>query len=181
MATNKNHKLSLVVSGNDCSKLEIRQRIMEATLGLNKGYYVLMTERMSVNNADILAKFVISNRKEKNIAINTVISYIDGISCLDNFHKHKDLDKMDKNDIISFLDSYRKPENIDPLHRWINTYNLRLTVVCKFFRWLYSSKFNGLTAGASTTSSTTIVTPPIVSGIKRLNRKEKKYGRMKTT
>ena len=88
---------------------------MEATLGLNKSYYVLMTERMSVNNADILAKFVISNRKERNIAINTVISYIDGISYLDNFHKHKDLDKMDRNDIVSFLDSYRKLENIDPL------------------------------------------------------------------
>lgn len=43
---------------------------------LNKGYYTLMTERMSVNNADILAKFVNSNRKERNIAINTVISYI---------------------------------------------------------------------------------------------------------
>lgn len=52
---------------------------MEATLDLNKGYYNLMTDRMSAYNADILAKFVIYNRKEKNVAINTAISYIDGI------------------------------------------------------------------------------------------------------
>lgn len=76
LTINQNHKLSLVISDNDYSKIEIRQRIMEATLDLNKGYYTLMTERMSVNNADILAKFVNSNRKERNIAINTVISYI---------------------------------------------------------------------------------------------------------
>lgn len=142
---------------------------MEATLDLNKGYYNLMTDRMSAYNADILAKFVISNRKERNIAINTAISYIDGISYLENFHKHKDLDKMDRNDIISFLDSYRKPESIDPLHRWINTYNIRLTVICKFFRWLYTSKFDGLMSETITST----VTPPIICGIRRLNRKEK--------
>ena len=62
LTINQNHKLSLVISDNDYSKIEIRQRIMEATLDLNKGYYTLMTERMSVNNADILAKFVNSNR-----------------------------------------------------------------------------------------------------------------------
>lgn len=68
---------------------------MEATYGLNKSYYTLMTERMASNNADILAKFVVSNRKERNIAINTVITYIDGISYLEKYHKHKDLNKMD--------------------------------------------------------------------------------------
>jgi site-specific recombinase XerD len=86
-----------------------------------------MTEKMSVYNADILARFIISARKERNIAINTVMIYIVGISYLENYHKHKELDKMDRNDIISFLDSYRKLESVDPSHRWVNTYNIRLT------------------------------------------------------
>jgi site-specific recombinase XerD len=146
---------------NNGSYKEIRHRITEATLDLNKRYYTLMAERMAVHNADILANFIISSRKERTIAVNTVMIYIVGISYLENFHKHKDLDKMNRNDIISFLDSYRKPESVDPLHRWINTYNIRLTAVSKFFKWLYSSKFD----------PTTI--PPIISGIKRLNRKEK--------
>jgi hypothetical protein len=59
-----------------------------------------MAERMSVNNANILAEFIISNRKERNIAINTVIIYIVGIAYLENFHKHKELDKMDENLLV---------------------------------------------------------------------------------
>lgn len=72
--------MSLVASDNEHYKIEIRQEIMEATYSLNKSYYTLMIERMASNKADILAKFVASNRKERNIAINTVITNIDGIS-----------------------------------------------------------------------------------------------------
>ena len=88
---------------NNEFETEVRQRISEATLDLNKRYYTLMAENMSVDNADILAQFIISARRERNIAINTVMIYIIGISYLQNFHKHKELDKMDRNDIVSFL------------------------------------------------------------------------------
>ena len=162
---NQNQKDLGLHMKNNGSNTELRQRITEATLDLNKRYYTLMAERMSIHNADILANFIISCRKERTIAVNTVMIYIAGISYLENIHKHKDLDKMDRNDIIYFLDSYRKPESIDPLHRWINTYNIRMTAVSKFFKWLYSSNFDG-----KTTISATL---PIISGIKRLTRKEK--------
>ena len=155
---NQNQK-DLRLYENNGSNTELRQRITEATLDLNKRYYALMAERMSIHNADILANFIISCRKERTIAVNTVMIYIVGISYLENFHKHKELDKMDRNDIISFLDSYRKPESIDPLHRWINTYNIRMTAVSKLFKWLYSSKFGGRTAISTT--------PPIISRIKQ--------------
>lgn len=103
MITNQNQKhLGLVVENNEFSNLEIRQRIMEATFDLTKRYYTLMAEKMSINNADILARFIISARKERNIALSTVMIYIVRISYLENFHKHKELGKMDRNDIISF-------------------------------------------------------------------------------
>jgi integrase/recombinase XerD len=169
LATNQNKKdLNSVLKNNGSNSIEIRQRILEATSDLTNRYYILMTERMSVHNADILAKFIISNRKERYIALNTIIIYIAGISYLENFHKHKKLDKMDRNDIISFLDSYRKPENVDPLHRWINTYNTRLTALYKFFKWLCSPTFDETIASTRVTA-----TPPIISGIRRLKRKEK--------
>jgi hypothetical protein len=98
----------------DKTNTEIKQRILEATSELTNRYYILMAERMSVHNADILAKFIIYSRKERNIALNTIRIYIAGISYLENFHKHKKLDEMDRNDIISFLDSYHKSENVDP-------------------------------------------------------------------
>jgi site-specific recombinase XerD len=166
---NQNHKnLELSVKSNGFETEIRQQRITEATLDLNKRYYALMTEKMSVYNADILARFIISARRERNIAINTVMIYIVGISYLENFHKHKELDKLDRNDIISFLDSYRKLDSVDPSHRWVNTYNIRLTAVSKFFKWLYGPKLDGTRATPSST-----VTPPLLEGIKRLNRKEK--------
>lgn len=165
MTTGPNHnRLSRVIKGNGYSKVQIKERIAEATSELNKHYFIMMTERISPNNAEILARFIISSKKDRNISRNTVISYIDGIVYLENYHQHKNLEKMDKKDIISFLDSYRKSEAADPLHRWINTYNIRFQTLFKFFRWLYNLKYN---------ESKTVSIPPIMNGIKRLKRKEK--------
>ena len=167
---NQQHLKVVAVSNESTnSHKEIKQRIIEATLDLNKRYYNLMAEKMSINNADILARFIIFTRRERNIALNTVMIYIVRISYLESFHNHKELYKMDRNDVISFLNSYRKPESIDPLHKWINTYNIRLTAVSKFFKWLFSSEFDGTAA----TTSTATVTPSIISGIRWPNRKEK--------
>jgi integrase/recombinase XerD len=156
------------VKNNGFNKVKIKQQIIEATSGLNNHYVSMMVERMSVINADLLARFIILNRKDSIIAINTIAMYIDGIVYLENFHRHKDLDKMDKNDIVAFLDSYRKSETVDPLHKWVATYNIRLMVISKFFRWLYSSQHDRL---AKMTTTEKIELP--INGIKRLKRKEK--------
>jgi hypothetical protein len=44
---------------------------------------------------------------------------------------------MTRQDIVSFLDSMRKPESLDPLHRWVGTYNLYRVLLVRFFKWLY--------------------------------------------
>ena len=55
-------------------------------------------------------------------------------------------------DIMKFLDSLRKPEAIDPMHKWIGTYNLYVIILKRFFKW-----FNN---------------PYCMEGIKKLKRKE---------
>ncbi len=40
------------------------------------------------------------------------------------FNNAKPFKEITRDDLLSFLDSHRKIENIDPLHRWIGTYNL---------------------------------------------------------
>jgi hypothetical protein len=39
-------------------------------------------------------------------------------------------------DIAKFLDSLRKPESADPLHKWIGTYNLYVIIIKRFFKYL---------------------------------------------
>jgi integrase len=46
---------------------------------------------------------------------------------------------MTRDKIVQFLDSFRKTEEADPLHKWTGTYNRYLILLIKFFRWLYSS------------------------------------------
>jgi hypothetical protein len=43
-----------------------------------------------------------------------------------------------RQDIIDFLDSYRKPESVDPLHKWMGTYEVYRIALMGFFRWLYA-------------------------------------------
>jgi len=44
---------------------------------------------------------------------------------------------MAREDILKFLDSFRKIESIDPLHKWIGTYNMYRIHLMRFFKWLY--------------------------------------------
>jgi len=45
--------------------------------------------------------------------------------------------EMTRDDIIFYLNSLRKPESIDPMHKWIGTYTLRRINIMRFFKWLY--------------------------------------------
>ena len=45
---------------------------------------------------------------------------------------------MTREDLLSFLDSYRKAESADPLHKWIGIYNIYRIQLIRLFKWLYS-------------------------------------------
>jgi integrase len=54
------------------------------------------------------------------------------------YHKNKSFKKISRSDIIEFLDSLRKTETQDPLHKWIGSYNLYRIYLLRFFRWYHS-------------------------------------------
>ena len=56
---------------------------------------------------------------------------------LSRFHKDKPFTSYKRNDIIAFLNSFRKSDDQDPMHKWVGTYNLHLICVTRFFKWLY--------------------------------------------
>ena len=70
---------------------------------------------------------------------------------------------MNHDDIISFLNSHRKPEPLDPLHKWIGTYNNRLITLVQFFKWLYNPEL----------PSKDRPKPDIIANLQQLRRKEK--------
>lgn len=63
-----------------------------------------------------------------------------------------DVSTATQTDIIKFLDSLRKSEAVDPMHKWIGSYNLYVSILKRFFKW-----FNN---------------PYCMEGIRKLKRKE---------
>jgi hypothetical protein len=59
------------------------------------------------------------------------------------FHRDKPFSDVTRQDVIDFLDGFRKSESADPLHRWVGTHEayravLMRAVLMRFFRWLYA-------------------------------------------
>ena len=78
--------------------------------------------KLSKENAAIIADYIISMKTE----INSSDYYRrDAIVLLSKFSMFfsnlTPFRSMTREDILSFLDSFRKPESVDPLHKWIGS------------------------------------------------------------
>jgi hypothetical protein len=55
----------------------------------------------------------------------------------DKYNTNQLFKDVTRADVVSFLDCFRKPESIDPLHGWVGTYNTYRIHLTRFFKWLY--------------------------------------------
>jgi hypothetical protein len=44
---------------------------------------------------------------------------------------------MRRDDVLCYQDKCCKPENKGPLHKWIGSYDTKLVVLSRFFKWLH--------------------------------------------
>ena len=97
------------------------------------------------NSVDVMEEYLAVMRREINPSTEyervnrSILSKIDVITATSD-------------DTAKFLDSLRKPESADPLHKWIGTYNLYVIIIKRFFKCLNN--------------------PYGMEGIKKLKRKE---------
>jgi integrase len=116
-------------------------KIEIATNGLRHDCFNWLYEKvakLSKENAAIIADYVISMKTEMNSSDYYRRDAIVLLSKFSIFFSNlKPFRSMTREDILSFLDSFRKPESVDPLHKWIGTYNLYAIHLMRFFKWLY--------------------------------------------
>jgi integrase len=149
-------------SGSSTSQILVDRKIVTATGGLN-GYTVrCLTELCSKENASTIAEYILAMRTEINIKDSSRVSTIKSLTWLVEHLDNKSLKKMTRQDVLSYLDSLRKPESADPQHGWIGNYNNRYAVFAKFFKWLY----------APSKPPEQRKTPAVMKNIKKLKRKE---------
>jgi hypothetical protein len=93
----------------------------------------------NISNGKIIHNYIIAEETEINIQESTKGDKIKKLCSLSRFFQHqKCFSEMTKTDILSYLNSLRKPVSDDPTHRSVGTYNGRQMVFMKLFRWLYN-------------------------------------------
>ena len=135
--------------------------IENATRGLTKQYYQYLTN-LSQDNALVIASYINSTKFETNMSDHHRVSLIKVLGRFSKSTFGKPFKDIIREDVLSFLDCFRKPESVDPLHKWIGTYNLYNVLLTQFFKWLYYPNL----------PSKSRPKPPVVENIGRLKRKE---------
>jgi len=134
----KNEKLSVIskVSQYHPPSPDLLDRKIDFTTAdlrsqqeLSKGLHDVSPE-----NALIISEYVMAMKTEINSSDNYRRDNIRILCTFSKYNKNKPFKAVTRNDIISFLDSYRRPEAADPLHKWIGTYNLFIIYLLRFFK-----------------------------------------------
>jgi integrase/recombinase XerD len=147
----------------------IKTRIENATEGLpsrcfNSLYNRLLHTSRGKENALAVCDYISSLRSEINPSCNyrrDIIVVLYNLSTF--FNNNKSFKQITREDLLSFLDSYRKPDYVDSLHKWIGTYNTYRIHLMRFFKWLYYPNVEQKKRPK----------PSVIENIPRLNRKEK--------
>lgn len=77
---------------------------------------------------------------------------------------------MTRDDLLSYFDKSRKPEDADPLHKWIGSYNNRCIILSRSFKWLYLPNFTNPKKRSELSSQEN--RPGCIMGIPQSHRKE---------
>lgn len=85
---------------------------------------------------DDIYNYIKAMQREINIRKSTKKNLVVFLIHFSKSNKHKSFRDMVTEDLQLYLDSYRKTEEDDPFHKWIGTYNQRIGLLGKFFRWL---------------------------------------------
>ena len=158
---------------NDLSVLE--RKITLATEGFTTTKFCELIlrdrSRLSKENALTMCEYIIAMKREVNPRLNykkSTVQFLAELSKTVGIAK-KFID-MTRDDVLCYLDKCRKPENEDPLHKWIGSYDTKLVILSRFFKWLHYPDIDN--PKRRNELSAIERKPDCIMGIKQLKRKE---------
>jgi len=104
-------------------------------LGLASGYCRRL--KFTGDNAPVIVHYLKTLENEINGSSNYKRINLTILVYFSRYLSNKKFKEMIKDDIVLYLSSLRRNETVDPMHRWVSTYNLYLIVLTRFFKWLY--------------------------------------------
>jgi integrase/recombinase XerD len=162
--TTTTHAASSCINYTIDSNDKINRKIENALDGLPSHCFNLLRKVLSANkeNALTICYYISTLNSEINPSDVYRMDIII-LLCKFSMFKTKLFKEITREDILSFLDSFRKIESSDPLHKWIGSYNLYRIQLMRFFKWLYSPDIEPDKRPK----------PSIIENILQLKRKEK--------
>jgi integrase len=128
------NNVSAIVHNNDAI---FDQRIDVITEGIDS-FIASNLRELPKDNALTMADYIFSMKSELNLSDNYRRLNIYALYRLSRFFSNRKLYKeLVRDELLQYLDSFRKPEASDPLHKWVGTYNIYRVVLVRFFKWLY--------------------------------------------
>jgi integrase len=157
------------ITSSETSDSLIVTKIKNATEGLSSDCFNLLHNRVlpaNKQNTLTICDYISALKSEINPSDGYRKNNILLLCTFSIFFKNaksKHFKNVTREDILSFLDSLRKIESLDPLHKWIGTYNVYRIQLMRFFKWLYSPDIEQKKRPK----------PSIIENIPQLKRKEK--------
>jgi integrase len=140
------------------------RKIENATRGLKPACKKIL-QGISKKNAAIIADYITSMQIEINASDHYKKDTINLLCKFSQSNNDKPFEQNSRQEVIGFLDRLRKPETVDPFHKWIGTYNLYRIYFLRFFKWLYYPDVEPNKREK----------PPVVDNIPQLKRKEQSH------
>ena len=100
---------------------------------------------------------------ETNLADDYRKDLIEVLCRFSKYNDNKPFKDITRDNVIEFLETFRKTETQDPLHKWIGTYNIFRIHLMRFFKWLYYPDIEPDKRSK----------PSVIENIPKLKRKEK--------
>jgi integrase/recombinase XerD len=133
-STTRNTLCDIVLSSNDTL---FERKIGFVTEGLQP-FFVSRLKELPQENALTIVDYIISMKNEINLSDNYRKLNIYTLYRMSKFLNNKKTYKeFTREDLLQYLDSFRRPEASDPLHQWIGSYNVTRILIMRFFKWLY--------------------------------------------
>ena len=138
------------------------RKIDEISAGLQASYNRNLRS-ISEANAVTIINYIITMKTEINLSDSYRKDLIQLLSKFSRYRDNKPFKEFTRADTVDFLETCRKTETQDPMHKWIGTYNLFRIHITRFFKWLYSPDIEPDKRPK----------PSVIENIAQLKRKEK--------
>jgi integrase len=118
--------------------------------------------KITKKNCKVIVDYVLAMQIEIGPSQTYRIDTINKLKFFAEFHNPKAFTDLTRQDVIDFLDRFRKPETADSMHKWVSTYESYRIVLLRFFKWLYQPNISHINRSK----------PAIIDNIPQIKRKE---------